>query len=73
MLQMLYGAIDWSLRHEYQIIEGGSKMNNIGKLTLIKVEQNGLIEATGYYQVLAILCQRTSGLASPDSSRFLFT
>jgi hypothetical protein len=44
--------------------------DNISKLRLTKVEQNGLIKATGSYIVLAILHQPTDELASPDSFRF---
>jgi hypothetical protein len=67
---MVIGAVDWFLRDEYWIMEGGRKTNNIWKLTLAKVEKNSLIRATGDYYVLAIPHQPPNELVSPDSFRF---
>lgn len=46
------------------------KTSNVGKLTLIKVERNDLIGATGYYNVLAIPHQPTNKLVNTDSFGF---
>jgi hypothetical protein len=45
---MVIGAVNWFVRDEYWIIEGERKRNQIGKLILTKVEQNGLIGATSH-------------------------
>jgi hypothetical protein len=44
--------------------------NNIGKLILIKVQQNGLIAATGYSNFLSIAPQLPNKLVRPDNFRF---
>jgi hypothetical protein len=62
---MAIGSVD-----EYWIIEGGKKTNTIGKLRLVKVEQNGLIGVTGFYHVLVTSHQRTDKLVNPCGFRF---
>jgi hypothetical protein len=69
-LQMIFGTVDWSLKDEYWIIESGRKTNNIGKLRLIKVEQNSMIGVTSYYRVLALFDSPTNEMVSPHSSTF---
>jgi hypothetical protein len=66
---MIFGAVGWFERDEYCLIEGGRKMDNIGKFILTKVEQNNLIGATGDDQVLAVPHQPPNELVSPDSFR----
>jgi hypothetical protein len=66
---MIVGEVDWFLRGDDWIIEGGRKANFMDKVKLTNLEQNGLIKVTGYYRVLAIPHQYTNGLGSPDGLR----
>jgi hypothetical protein len=61
---MISGAVVWILRDRYWIVEGERKMNKIGNLRPMKVEQNGLIGSTDQYPVSVILDQITNKLVN---------
>jgi hypothetical protein len=64
---MRFGTVGCFLRDGDWIIEGERKTNDIGKLELIKGQQNSLIRAIDSCHVAAVPYQSPNELVSPDS------